>query len=229
MMAPGYEWTSSHTSAGREVAIVAESFSTIRSDYSRDAGALTGTGNTRRRSLLARSQVRAHALVFETPLALFRCGSAAACAMLAAFLVVWRRDVPGAAPRGRAAVCGLAKRLAWVVLVALRVAFVVAQRAFSSSLPMAAVGLASEFADWTLRSTPVLARGGSVGGGCSLPLYVRQSPAGVAGVFSGGCLQVPCCCSLSSTGLSFGGSMQEFLYRELAADRDLTQRFQVMA
>ena len=65
-MARGYEWTSSPISAGREIASSKRSFSTIRSNYSRDDSVMER--DNRGQSLLAES-VRAHALIFEMPLA----------------------------------------------------------------------------------------------------------------------------------------------------------------
>ncbi len=117
----------------------------IRSNYSRD-GSMMERDN-RPQSLLAES-VRAHALIFETPLAPSY-GNAAGIRMLVAFLVVG--VVMFLALRFVAAAVGVrgspAANLGFVV--ALLAAFVVAQRAFVG-LPMAAVGL-RRFADWTLR------------------------------------------------------------------------------
>jgi membrane protease YdiL (CAAX protease family) len=117
----------------------------IRSNYSRD-GSITKPDN-RRQSLLAES-VRAHALIFEKPLAPSY-GNAAGMRMLVAFLVVG--VVMFIALRYMAAAAGVrgspVANLSFVA--ALLAAFVVAQRTFVG-LPMAAVGL-RRFAAWTLR------------------------------------------------------------------------------
>src|SRR5450759_340177 len=142
MMARGFEWTSSHTSAGREIASSKRSFSMIRSSYSRDASLMER--DNRRPSLLAES-VRAHALIFETPLAPSY-GNATGIRMLVAFLAVGvvmflslRFVATAAGVRGAPAT-----NLGFVVV--LLAAFVVGQRTFVG-LPMAAVGL-RRFADW---------------------------------------------------------------------------------
>ena len=98
-------------------------------------------------ALLAES-LRAHVLMFETPLAPTY-GNAVGIRMLVAFLVVAvglffaLRLLAGAAGLRATPVANLG------FVVALLAAFVVAQRAFVG-LPMAAVGL-RRFADWTLR------------------------------------------------------------------------------
>src|ERR1700682_6035864 len=145
MMARGFEWTSSHTSAGRKIASSRRSFSMIRNNYSRD-GRMMERDN-RRQSLLAES-VRAHALMFETPLAPSY-GNAAGIRMLVAFLVVG--VVMFLALRFVAAAAGVQGSAGADpgFAVALLAAFVGAQRPLVG-LPMATVGL-RRFADWTLR------------------------------------------------------------------------------
>ena len=174
--------------------------------------------DNRRRSLLAES-VRAHALIFEAPLAPSY-GNAAGIRMLVAFLVVG--VVMFLALRFVTAAAGVrgspAANLGFVV--ALLAAFVLAQRAFVR-LPMAAVGL-RRFAHWTLRERLYLLEVvplaavvfAIVFGNRLLALLDKHGFAGFL-LFS------------VFTGLLWG-IVQEFLYRGWL-QTELTRRFGVMA